>query len=146
MEFLTELTVGQLALDATIVLAGLATIVQVAPIKINPWSFLARAIGRAINREVIEKVDNLKNDIDKVKRDAEERAARAARSRILRFGDEIVHGVKHSKEHFDDILEDMNAYDAYCDAHKDFKNNRTKITSKHIRECYQHCMEKRDFL
>lgn len=33
-------------------LAVLLTLVEIAPIKINPWSALAKAIGRAINADV----------------------------------------------------------------------------------------------
>ena len=83
------------------------TIVQVAPIKCNPWSWLAKAIGRAINAEVIQKVDKLEGDLKKIKEHSEERAAKSCRIRILRFGDEILHDVHHSKEHFDQILQDI---------------------------------------
>ena len=34
----------------------LLTLLQLAPIKINPWSAIAKAFGRAINSEVLEKV------------------------------------------------------------------------------------------
>ena len=32
------------------------TLIQITPIRIDPWSSIARAIGRAINGEVIQKV------------------------------------------------------------------------------------------
>ena len=41
------------------VLLAAMTLIQVAPIKVNPWSAVAKAIGRAINGEVIAKVDQL---------------------------------------------------------------------------------------
>ena len=37
----------------------LLTLVEITPIKINPWSWLGRKIGRAINGEVLEKVETL---------------------------------------------------------------------------------------
>ena len=33
------------------------TLVQIAPVKLNPWTWLARAIGRAINGDVLRKLD-----------------------------------------------------------------------------------------
>ena len=33
------------------------TLVQIAPIKFNPWTALARAIGRALNKEVMDKIE-----------------------------------------------------------------------------------------
>ena len=46
-------------LAALAMFLGIPTLVQVSPIKVNPWSWLARKIGRAINGEVIDRVDRL---------------------------------------------------------------------------------------
>ena len=54
------------------------TLIQVAPIKVNPWSAVAKAIGRAINGEVIAKVDQLERDLEAMKAAQEERDAIAA--------------------------------------------------------------------
>ena len=45
------------------VLLAAMTLIQVAPIKVNPWSAIAKAIGRAINGEVIAKVDQLEREM-----------------------------------------------------------------------------------
>ena len=53
----------------TILLSGggvlliLMTLIQVTPIKFNPWSWIGRCIGRAINGEVLSKVDNLSKEL-----------------------------------------------------------------------------------
>ena len=40
----------------------LLTLVQLAPIKVNPWSWLAKSIGKAMGIAAIEKkLDNLQN-------------------------------------------------------------------------------------
>lgn len=41
----------------------LLTLLQLAPIKINPWSAIAKAFGRAINSEVLEKVGKLESEL-----------------------------------------------------------------------------------
>ena len=130
------------ALVATI--AG-ATLVQIAPIKVNPWTWVARAIGRAINAEVIQKVDKLEGDLRNLKDRSEEHEAKSCRIRILRFGDEILHGVHHSKEHFDQILLDITEYENYCREHPRFKNNMTSITTSVIMSTYQECWKKNKF-
>ena len=56
------------------VLLAAMTLIQVAPIKVNPWSAVAKAIGRAINGEVIAKVDQLERDLVAMKAAPEERA------------------------------------------------------------------------
>lgn len=124
----------------------LITLIQIAPVKINPWSWLAKNIGKAINGEVVEKVDNLSTDIRNLRDECEEREATACRTRILRFGDEILHDVRHSKEHFDQILIDITAYENYCASHPDFRNNVAVATIKRINQVYARCIRDNDFL
>lgn len=128
------------------VLLILLTLIQIAPVKINPWSWLAKNIGKAINGEVVEKVDNLSTDIRNLRDECEEREATACRTRILRFGDEILHDVRHSKEHFDQILIDITAYENYCASHPDFRNNVAVATIKRINQVYARCIRDNDFL
>lgn len=128
------------------VLLILLTLIQIAPVKINPWSWLAKNIGKAINGEVVEKVDNLSTDIRNLRDECEEREATACRTRILRFGDEILHDVRHSKEHFDQILIDITAYENYCASHPDFRNNVAVATIRRINQVYARCISDNDFL
>lgn len=124
----------------------LLTLIQIAPIEVNPWSAIAAAIGHAINGEVISKVDQLGDELQSLRSISDEREAVAARIRILRFGDEIYQGTMHSKEHFDQTLDDITEYEQYCAAHPDFKNDMTVITVQTIKETYQKCLEKHNFL
>ncbi len=137
-----EKVTGVLALLAVV----LPTIIEIAPIKLKPWTWLARKIGRAINGEVLDKVNKLEQDIQKMQTTEDERDAKAARTRVLRFGDEIIHGVRHSKEHFDDILMDISNYERYCAEHPRFENDRMQITVQHIKSTYRKCMEDHNFL
>ena len=76
----------------------------------------------------------------------DERDAILCRSRILLFGDEILHEVRHSKEHFDQILLDISTYENYCDTHPTFENNQSVMTIQNIKDVYHDCMKKHDFL
>ena len=140
------MSVEEILLGGGGALVAVMTLIQVAPLKINPWSAVAKAIGRAINGEVIAKVDQLEQDLKDMKADQEERDAISCRSRILHFGDETIHGVRHTKEHFDQILRDITTYERYCDNHRNFENNTTVLTSKRIKDIYEDCLEKADFL
>ena len=124
----------------------LLTLVEVTPIKLNPWGWLGKKIGRAINGEVLEKVDTLSKDVAKNKADDDEQWASLSRSHILRFGDELLHGVAHSKEHFDQILLDISKYEKYCSDHKDYLNDVAHETIKRIKKTYQKCLEENNFL
>ena len=124
----------------------LMTVIQIAPIKLNPWSWIAKRIGRAINGEVLEKVNKIDNDVRELKEDDAEQWASLSRSHILRFGDELLHGVAHSKEHFDQILVDISKYENYCKANPDYFNNIANATIKQIKKNYQKCLEDNSFL
>ena len=88
----------------------------------------------------------MSKELDTFKKEAELERVRAARQRILRFSDEILFQQRHSKEHFDEILEDIDAYEQYCDTHKDYKNNRAVLAIATIREIYKECLQSHDFL
>lgn len=124
----------------------LLTLVQIAPIKINPWTWLGRLIGRAINGEVLEKVETLTQDVRDNKADDDDKWATLSRSHILAFGDEIRLGIAHSKERFDQILLDISNYEQYCDEHPNYHNDKAPVTIDLIKRTYQKCLEENKFL
>ena len=147
------LVIKDYASDILAVLAMFSIVIEVSPIKINPWSFLANKLGKAFNKEVLNEIATLKSRVDTLDERVQqseaiqkERDAKTARTNILRFGDEIRIGTRHSKESFDEILSDITEYEAYCATHQDFKNNRTKSTEKIIIEVYEHCLRTDSFL
>lgn len=135
------------------ILCILMTAVQISKIQINPWSWLARHAGRAINGEVMdqigkinEKIDRLETDIGNARMMDEQRDIEQRRVRILRFGEEILRNARHTKEHFDQILIDTTKYENYCRDHPDFQNDVTVETIQHIKSVYKKCWEEHSFL
>ena len=127
-------------------LVALSGVIEISPIKVNPWTAILRWFGNKLNGDVIKEVADLKDKVQVVSDRQEEYEAKAARVRILRFGDEIYIGKKHSKEHFDNTLADIKTYNDYCRDHPDFENERTKITEKQIKETYERCLVEHTFL
>lgn len=122
------------------------TMVQISPIKINPWSAIAKAIGRALNKELTDKVAQLTRDVEKLQNEVAQNNVTVCRARILAFGDEILHGVKHSKDSYEQVLSDMDTYEEYCRSHPNFKNNMTYLTSQRIKETYTKHLSDNSFL
>ena len=133
-------------LETTVAILSGMTLLQISPIRVDPWSWIARKIGRAVNGEVIDRMEMLEKTVKSIRDVADEREAKATRVRILRFGDEILHGIHHSKEHFDQILQDVTEYEQYCKEHPEFVNHMTVLTTKHIMETYASCFEQHKFL
>lgn len=92
------------------------------------------------------KVDNLDQKIEKMDQEEQLQRAKDARTRVLRFGDELIHNVHHTKEHFDDVLRDITEYEKYCDEHPKFENDQMHITAEHIKETYHTCLKEHSFL
>ena len=157
IEAISELTVGELVSYITLTAVGVSTAIEKFSKTKKPLTKLAKAIGKAINGELMEKVDsmeqtfnskvdNLEQKIEKMDQDDKLQRAKDARTRVLRFGDELIHDVRHTKEHFDDVLRDITEYEIYCDEHPKFENDQMHITAEHIKETYHKCLKEHSFL
>lgn len=126
-------------------LALLLTLIQIAPVKVNPWSSLARALGKAFNGEVISRLDGLEKTLcDHIHTD-EEHNADEYRRRILRFNNELICEIPHTREEFLEALSDIDGYEGYCKMHPDYKNNRCWHAIANINRVYDDRLKLHDF-
>lgn len=95
---------------------------------------------------ILARLDKMEKRLDKMEAGDQERDAKNARIRILRFGDECQHNVRHSREHFEQVIEDVDAYETYCSDHPEFVNNKATLTIQLIKETYQRRLVDNDFL
>ena len=146
IEAISEMSAGELIRYIALAVAGVAAFVEKTSKTVKPLTKLARAIGRAINGDLIDKVEGLEEKIEKMDQDDKLQRAKDARTRVLRFGDELIHDVRHTKEHFDDVLRDITEYEKYCDEHPKFENDQMHITAEHIKETYHKCLKEHSFL
>ena len=76
----------------------------------------------------------------------DDREARSWRTQILRFNDELIHGVRHTKEHFDEMLDIVHDYEDHCQKHKNFPNGKCVHAIDNINRVYDELLESHDFL
>ena len=135
------------------VLVALLSLVEVSPIKINPWSGLAKWLGRAINGEVLSTMQTIQT-AQKAQADAlaahikadDERNADTLRMRVLHFNNELLRGDRHTREDFIEILAVIDAYEQYCKNHPNYRNNRASHAIANIGRVYDDRLKLRDFL
>lgn len=139
-------------------LAGVATVIVTTLVqnfsdKYKPWTWLAEQFGKAANKEMIDRLDDVEKKIINIEerdseqdKKAEEERAKAARRRILRCADEIRSKVRHSKEFFDDVLADISFYKNYCKENPKFENEKAVMAIELIEETYKKCLRENDFL
>lgn len=90
-------------------------------------------------KDVSERVERIEDSLDK-------RDAVLARTHILRFDDELCNGVKHSKEYFQQQLQDIDTYTHFCRQNPDFENSYAVEAIKHIKEVYRICRDEDKFI
>ena len=88
----------------------------------------------------------IKDEIQKLRDEMQEDQATTARVRILGFSDEMLHGVMHSKESFDQVLLDIDKYTKYCKTHPTYENARAVAAIGHINDTYKQCLLNDTFL
>ena len=153
MTEIANMTIGELVGWTIATLAAVSTVVQISPIKFDPWTWLARKIGRSINGEVLEKVDEVKDAqvaarkrLDEHIRADDERNADLHRARILQFNNELLRDIPHTREDFIEVLAEIDYYDRYCKAHPEYENHRAVHAIANIERVYDDRLRKHDFL
>lgn len=132
-----------------LVILFVGSLIKIPKLEVNLWGL----IGKGINKDINSKLDTImaQQRTTQEKLEAhiamdDERYAISCRTRILRFNDELLHRTTHTKEHFDQVLSDITAYDTYCAKHPEFQNQITVHASKNILQTYDKCTAESSFL
>ncbi len=96
--------------------------------------------------ELDKKIDSIQKDIDDLRSEIKKSDALQARRRILRFNDELLSGLKHSKEAFDDVIDDTDIYEKFVTENPTFINNKCVLAKQHIKDTYLKCEKEASFL
>lgn len=115
------------------------------------WAFLTallqkRAKDKEGNAEILKAINELKEDVEKLKEAREKDNADCARNRILRFDDELRRHIDHSEEFFNQIIDDTNYYESFCSTHETYPNSKAEMAIRNIRACYQQCKNDNKFI
>lgn len=147
------MSIKEILLNGGGVLLVLLTVIQIAPIKVNPWSAIARLLGKAINADVLKELDDVKGEVKETQKTLDEhirmddeRNADSNRQRILQFNNELLRDIPHTEEDFIEVLGEIDIYEDYCKTHPEYKNNRAIHAIAHIGKVYDERLEKHDFL
>lgn len=119
-----------------ILLTGAITLVTASAV----WDFIKFIINRKDGEK--KELKGIKAAIESLADKVDRNQAILARTHILRFDDELINGVDHSKEYFCQQLQDIDTYEAYCKLHPDFRNNYATIASEHIKKVYAELLSK----
>lgn len=137
MEKIIEI-IKEIATHPEVLIIGALTLVEVAPIKINPWKRFFKWIGKMINGEVQERLTSLQLDFEQTK-------AQDKRWHILSFANSCRNGKLHSREEWKHAISELREYEQYT-ADKHIENGVIEEDAKYLRELYRERNRKNDFL
>ena len=131
-----------MTIDPNIIIGGFVSVIVAIFGSAGFWQW----VSNQGNKEIKAEVKKIRVEFGELKEADELKEIRSARRRILRFNDEIINHVKHSREYFDDVLEDVNAYESYCRKNPDFRNGKAVLAIENIERVYRECMKEGKFL
>lgn len=107
------------------------------------WGFIQFLLERKdkkkdCSQKILEAIQKINNKID-------QRTAIGCRIRILKFMDEIIEGWEHSKDSYNQIMQDITHYHQYCEEHPQFLNHQTDATIERLKKDYEQRLATNDF-
>lgn len=126
--------VSHIAAISPAVLLILGLFVQIAPVKVNPISWL----GKQLNKDTLERVDKLERHINNNR-------MKSIRWEILSFANSCKNHKKHSKDEFLHIIDIHSEYERLCEQNG-FTNGVVDVEYTYILEVYTKCREEDSFI
>ena len=123
---------------------GIITVIAAVLASGGLWGFVQYLISR--KDKTAEKIDKIMEIVTEVSNRVDTTNATNARTRILRFDDELINGVHHSREYFQQTLEEIDTYEEYCDRHPKYRNNACTLAIEHIRRVYTKLLDEGGFI
>lgn len=127
------------------VIIGLSGLIQISPIKINPWTALFEWIGDKINGDLKKKIKALSDDVNKLSVQRKEDEKDRIRWEILDFANSCRNGRRHTKDEYLHIIELNDKYKKLLNETND-KNGVFEVEYEYIKQLYKERQEKNDFL
>ena len=125
----SKLDSGELAGWSVILIFCFLTLVQISPLKLNPWDSILSWVGKKLNGKTMADLSALKEQVNAMWVNDHRRA-------ILTFARELRAGMTHSSDEWSTVLTLIDEYEVYCEKHH-VANGVVKADSHFICDLYQ---------
>lgn len=142
---MTELMFSDIFGVATTVAVFLSLFIEIAPIKVNPISWVLKYCGQQINADVKAEIDSLKSSLNDIDDRVVQGEIDRIRYEILSFSNSCRKKQKHTRDEFVHIIELNQKYHRLI-AEKQIKNGQLDIEYEFIESVYKKCLENNSFL
>ena len=121
-----------------VVILGAVTLIQIAPIKINPWSWIKDKLSDLIYGEV-------RKDIQKVRDEVTEMKVQNWRWNVLDFANSCKNNRRHTLDEWKHTISQLAEYERYIERNE-ITNGVFEEDARYLREEYQKHCKMNDFL
>ena len=135
-EILTSMNAGDLGRWAVLILVVVMSLIEIAPVKLNPWKATLGWLGKRLNGAVEEKLREMETKIDDLEKHTLELWINQTRSSILIFARECRANVTHDSEEWANVLNNAAKYEAFIRKHN-YPNGVVQSNIDYIRNLYQ---------
>lgn len=97
-----------------------ASVIQIAPFKINPWSMLFNWIGKKVNGEIITRLDKLDSRMNEQEKTINKNEKDRIRWEVLEFANSCKMGDRHTQDEYRHIIDISDKYNKIIE-----ENNET---------------------
>lgn len=129
-------------------MAGITAVsifVEFVPIKISPISWVLKWIGKQINQDIKEQLQELQNKVDTLEMQEVQNEVDQIRNEILKFGKSCRNKEKHTQKQFEQIIYLYKKYEDLVEKYK-IDNGVLEIEYDYILEIYKRCQREGTFL
>lgn len=137
--------IKQNSFDIGIILVIVCSVVQIAPIEFNPWSWMLRNIGNLLMGDIKEdlkelaiKVDSINFKVQQNEKESDMRRIRDLRRDILNYANALKNGAKYGESSFEHVYEERKEYIGLLKKY-DMSNGQTDSAMETIDEHYKEC-------
>lgn len=124
-EIISQLNAGYVAAG----IAVLLSLIQIAPVRLNPWDSILGWIGKKLNGATEKRLEELQKQV-------KDMWINSHRQSILTFARECRADMRHDAEEWNHILSIADEYEVYCQKNT-VSNGVVKADTEYIRNLYQ---------
>lgn len=124
--------------NPAVIFCSAITIVEIVPIKINPWKWIFSKISNLL-------IGDLRKDLDEVKTELRETKVQNWRWNVLDFANSCRNGRRHSQDEWRHTISQLAEYEDYIERNG-ITNGVFEEDARYLREEYQNHCRNNDFL
>ena len=128
-EIFMKMTTGEMAGWAVTGLVLLLSLVQVSPLKLNPWDSILGWLGKKLNGAAEKRLEELQKQV-------RDMWINTHRQSILTFARECRGDIPHDAEEWNHILSIADEYEVFCKKNT-VSNGVVKADTEYVRGLYQ---------